>query len=186
MNIMKKELVEFEYIFNSIYSITPQVIEAMVLLLKNNLYGVKLYDFGRDEYAPRLPSDQLFDLTYKNMVMVKGFDRNSMLDTEFWFRPNTEEIRVVTKQSRSAFARIEKEETPFTSDEEMKAYFSVYCRDLETKAQTYIKIGECYQKLISTARKYVESGFDKKYAEFSDDGYSIDLAYLYSPPQREK
>ncbi len=170
--IIKKDA-DFKYIFNSVYPLTPEIVEAMVIIVKDNMDNFSFSEYKcpedkeasvKDTFTPVLP----------NAILVKGCDRNSALNIEAIFYLNTYQLVIKSNDSSSSM-----------SLEEKKEYFASYCGSLEIMAHKYITIGECYTKLFKATRAYINSNYDKRYEEFNNDGYSLNLKILLSPPPKE-
>lgn len=163
------------YYFKPPVTFTPDIIEAMVVLVKSNMKRYVVCEKSKDNKTVRRTTTPPFALNYQNVVTVSGNDKKSSLNIDVSFLPSSNIIMLSIKRHKQEFCSI--------SDNELDEYWLSYCNDLEMKAYAYVKIGESYQSLITAARRYVESGFDEKYAKFIDNGYCIDFAYLYSPPR---
>lgn len=172
-----------EYTFCPTYPVTHEVIKAMLLLLKYNMDDFA--PFRWEEKSNKLTAlDDIFSLTSDDVIAVTGCDKYSAIDMAVLLYPNSHKITIRTKHTPAGCTNTERSSERLT-DEEKEVYLSSFCGTLEIKAHCYITAGQCYNKLFAAARQYVNSNFDKKYEVFEDDGYSLNLAFLFSSLKKE-
>lgn len=171
-----------EHTFSTTYPVTPEVIQAMLMLLKYNMNDFSLFKF--EEKNNKLTAlDDIFSLTDNDVAVATGCDKYSSVDMAVLLYPNLHRIKIRTKHTANN-NKVKQDDNDLT-DREKEVYFSSFCSKLEIKAHCYITAGKCYNKLFVGARQYVNSGFNKEYEEFEDSGYRLNLAFLFSPPKKE-
>lgn len=170
---------EFEYVFHTVYPLTPDIIEAIALLSRNNLKNFRIYEITKKKEV-EIPADELLTLSYENIIQISGYDRYGSMNIDLILYPMSHKMCIRVKNDtsliNSKFLNLKKE-----SDKEK--YIASVCGAFEILAHSYIKVGEGYAKLFKAARKYVDSNKDPQYAEYKEDGYNINLAMLFSPLQ---
>lgn len=187
INSFKKSENEHEYIYNftSTFELTPNIIEVMVLFLKEDMENFYLFEYS-EENKDKREIVNVDELTYKGAIMVSGHDTITDTDLIIFIYPNSRHIRIIAECEFIDNYKIEEDngEERLLSKKEKREFFCVYVDSLEIAAHTHLKAGECYSKLFMASRYYVNSNYDSELALFEEDGYMLNLEFLFSPPEK--
>lgn len=187
INSFEKSKSEHEYIYRfvSTFELTPKVIEAMVLFIKEDMKDFYLYEYT-EKNKDKKEVASVSDLTYEGTVLVSGHDKIADTDLVIFFYPHTKRLKIMAEcDFIDNFIIKDKDKKRHMTEDEKRTFFCIYVDSLEIAAHTYLKAGECYNKLFIAGRYYVNSNYNPELALFEDDdGYMLNLEFLFSGPEK--